>query len=65
MKNKNLNMLATVIDVTSGLLFVSSFFVKDNEKAVRRRWIALGLIGAGFAVRFSNADFSKSTKLAK
>lgn len=39
---------------------VSSFFVKDNSKAVNRRWIALGLFGASWAVELG----TKVTKKA-
>lgn len=30
--------------------FVSSFFVEDNKKAVKRRYIALGAFGAAWGV---------------
>lgn len=32
-------------EIVAGGLFVSSFFVKDNRKAVKRRWWALGIVG--------------------
>ncbi len=40
--------ISTVCAITGGLLFVSSFFVEDNKKAVKRRWLSLGLFAAGW-----------------
>lgn len=65
MKNKNLSLVMTALNVAGGLLLVSSFFVKDNDKAVKRRWIGLGALGLGWGVQLANTDFSKSGKAIK
>lgn len=31
-----------VLDTIAAVVFVSSFFVSDNKKAVKMRWVALG-----------------------
>jgi hypothetical protein len=35
--------------IVSGALLISSFFVKDNKKAVNRRWWAVGVFGGVWA----------------
>lgn len=58
---KALSIAALVTDVTAAGLFVSSFFVTDNKKAVKRRWIALGLVGVGFGLRIG-AEYLPQSK---
>lgn len=50
---KSTNIIGNVIIIGSGLLFTSSFFVKDNEKAVKRRWTSIGLFAGGLAVQMA------------
>jgi hypothetical protein len=55
MNKKTASNIATIGFVVSGLLFTSSFFVVDNAKAVKRRWIALGFLVGGVAMQnYSN-----------
>ena len=57
---KNIHTLTNLMKIGSGLLFASSFFVKDNEKAVNRRYLSLGILGAGFLI-----DIASTTKPKK
>lgn len=52
MKNK-FEVVGTIIQFGALAMFASSFFVKDNSKAVRRRWISLGVGAAGYAIQIA------------
>lgn len=42
-----------VLDTLSAVLFVSSFFVKDNSKAVKMRWGALASFGIARVISYN------------
>lgn len=46
--------------IASGALLVSSFFVKDNKKAVKRRWWAVGVFGGTWAYELISRKASKA-----
>lgn len=46
----NIKLVALGLQVTSVILFSSSFFVRDNNKAVNRRYWALGIGIAGIGL---------------
>ena len=55
MKNsKTLNVVTNVLYIASGLTFASSFFVKDNEKAVNRRWLSVGLFAGAWGIELTS-----------
>ena len=60
MKNKNADLLSKGLAVTGVLALVSSFFVKDNEKAVNRRWSSLGLFVASYGVELLGKTAKKA-----
>ncbi len=39
--------------ITSAALMAGSFFIKDNAKAVKYRYISLGVFGGSLAVQFA------------
>lgn len=43
----------TILDTTTLVLLVGSFFVKDNNKAVNMRWGALATFGTARALAFT------------
>lgn len=47
MSQKQITKIAFASQIIGAGLFASSFFVVDNAKAVRRRWIAIGFIVGG------------------
>ncbi len=47
---KTAKLISTGLYLFSMGAFVSSFFVVDNKKAVKRRYIALGAFGAAWGV---------------
>ncbi len=53
--------VALALELISIPVFLSSFFVADNKKAVKRRYIALGMFGAGWGIELLN----RGTKTAK
>ncbi len=53
--------VSMIVYGVSALTLVSSFFVKDNTKAVNRRWLALGLFGAGWAIELAPKLLSKKS----
>lgn len=58
MKKKNMHKLSLYMQIGSGLLFGSSFFIKDNEKAVNRRYWSVGLFATAIGIEY----LSKPTK---
>jgi hypothetical protein len=45
--------LDKILNIAGGVALVSSFFIKDNKKAVNTRWAALGLFGAAWISRIT------------
>lgn len=43
--------VAFILQMASPLVFMSSFFVEDNKKAVKRRWVSVGLFAAGYGIQ--------------
>ncbi len=60
MNNKNIIIATAILDLSAIALFSSSFFVKDIDKAVNRRYISLGCLGASLGVKFMNPTVFKS-----
>lgn len=52
------------LQIISIPVFLSSFFVTDNKKAVKRRYTSLAMFGAGWGMELLNrgATSSKSSK---
>ncbi len=50
---KPLKVITTGAQIVSGLMLISSFFVKDNDKAVKRRWNSLKIFGAAWGVEIA------------
>jgi hypothetical protein len=44
------NKASVILFAISLPVFASSFFVRDSNRAVNRRYLALGLFGAGWAL---------------
>jgi len=60
----------TVIQIASAVMFVSSFFVEDNKKATRRRWLSLGIFTLGYGIQLAghitaNAKTAKAQSVKK
>ena len=51
--------------ISSGLAFASSFFIKDNDKAVNRRWLSVGLFGAGWATQITGTVLANKKMIKK
>jgi len=66
MKNsKTLNVVTNVLYIASGLTFASSFFVKDNEKAVNRRWLSVGLFAGAWGVELTRRAMGNQKLISK
>ena len=66
MKNKQtLNVVTNVLYIASGLTFASSFFVKDNEKAVSRRWLSVGLFAGAWGIELTSRAMSNQKLIGK
>lgn len=51
MKTK-VTIAGNLLQIGAVIWFASSFFVKDNDKAVSRRWTALGVGALGLATSY-------------
>ena len=51
--SKTVNTIGNVLQIGAGLMLASSFFVKDNDKAVNRRWAAVGVFALGWGMNIS------------
>lgn len=62
MKSKKLHLLTIGLAGAGLIAGVTSFFVKDNEKAVNRRYWALGLFAASYGLELYNKKRIPTTK---
>ncbi len=56
---KAINISIGLLNITSAALFVSSFFVEDNKKAVNMRWGALGALALSWGVKVVGDEIIK------
>lgn len=47
-----MNKTSKLLYLIGGAMFASSFFVKDNGKAVKRRYYAIAVAGLGYAANY-------------
>ena len=51
MKNENINAISNVAKTVGVLIIVSSFFNVDNQTAVNRRYVGVGVILGSYIVQ--------------
>ena len=54
-----INLASYLLYATSGIMFVSSFFVEDSKKAVKRRWNSLYVFGGAYAAQIGGMYVKK------
>jgi len=62
---KTVNVISNILYISSGLVFTSSFFIKDNEKAVNRRWLSVGLFAAGWGTQITGTVMANKKLISK
>lgn len=56
---QTVNLVSKILYATSGIMFVSSFFVEDSKKAVNRRWNSLYVFGGAYAAQIGSMYIKK------
>lgn len=62
MKNQTLKIVNITLNVVGAGMLVSSFFVKDNTKAVKRRWQSVGVLGIAWGLRIIDGAVAMKSK---
>lgn len=55
MRNKNIVVVNALLEVVAGTLLIGSFFLLDKKKAVKMRWIGVGILATSVGIRIATA----------